>query len=492
MSMDHNQLRVLVVDDDEGITSLLCEELEDAGFEPVAALSVEAALHSIANEAFSLVITDLILPDGRGEDVLRFVRKRSARTPVIIITAFGSIELAMGLIRRGAADFLAKPFSPAQLVLAANRAIAQSTFTRARADDGAAEAVFSREHVEVETGVPLAGGHVPTPRAARSVPRLDLESLVQRAAQTDANLLILGESGVGKSHLARRVHDASARAAGPFVTLNCAAITPALVESELFGVVQGAFTDARRDRPGLIVSADRGTLFLDEIADLPLEAQAKLLRVLERRVVRPVGASHEVPVDLRIVSATNQALEQAVADGRFRLDLYYRLHVIKIEIPPLRERSEVIERLARTMLDELPGGRTRRLSADAVAWMRAWPWPGNLRELGNRLERALALGAGDALSAGDLSGDAFGPEFRDLGFIAESLTASTRASAAVEANAEFVPRSLASLEREHVLATLAHVNGNKTLAAELLGIDRRTLYRKLDEYELPLTTDPTD
>lgn len=456
-----SRLRILVVDDDVGITSLLAEELADAGFDPTPAQSVEEALRLLAASRFDLVVSDLILPDGRGEEVLRAVRRHDATIPVIIITAFGSIELATELVRKGAADFLTKPFTPTQLVLSVSRALVQARFSGEREESSSVRASETAPSLE-RTPAPLAGA-----RAAREG-RLPLQELLQRASSTDANLLLVGESGVGKTRLARTVHDGSPRASKPFVALNCAAISPSLVESELFGVVQGAYTDARRDREGLILSARGGTLFLDEIADMPLEAQAKLLRVLERKVVRPVGSAAELPVDVRVISATNQSLEDAVAARRFRADLYYRLHVIKIEVPPLRERLDELDAIADAILASVSGGERRAFSDDARAWMRAWHWPGNIRELANRIERSVALSDSPVIGVADL-GDAEDASIH-------ALTANK-----LVVDAAFTPRTLAEVERTHIEQTLDYTGGNKTLAAELLGIDRKTLYRKLAE-----------
>src|SRR5690554_4498596 len=466
---DSHKASILVVDDDAGITSLLTEVLADTGYNAVGVLNATDAESAVNHRAFDLMITDLELPDFRGTDLLSKVKALRPHMPVILITAFGSMELAIQVLRQGASDFIAKPFTPDQLLLAVHRVLLQNRLETPDAQ-AAAEDTSLGEYLS------------DPPPQSESMRRV--ERLARRAAATKANLLITGESGTGKSHIAKQIHLASPRAEGPFVVLNCGAIPTALVESELFGVVKGAFTDAKQDRQGLVQSADGGTLFLDEIADLPSDAQAKLLRVLERKVVRPLGAVDESHVDIRVLSATNQALEQAVAEGRFRPDLYYRLHVIKLELPPLRERVDDILPLARHFLGELePTGFLVDFDREAQRWLVEWPWPGNIRELSNRLQRAVALAIGPSITAADLRIEGeiepplpVAPRPRDE---APSPAASELAADGLPMDWE--PRTLASVEREHIERTLQFTGGNKAQAAELLGIDRRTLYRRLAE-----------
>lgn len=452
---------ILVVDDDAGITSLLTELLEEQGHAVHGVLRAEDAIAALSQRAFDLMITDLVLPDMRGNELLQHAKEIQPDLPVILITAFGSMDLALQILHQGASDFIAKPFTPDQLLLAVHRVWMQR-----------------------ELGQPVAPEDAPAdPPAYLSDPApesnamREVEALARRAADTDAHVLITGESGTGKTRLAHQMHKHSSRAGGPFVVLNCGAIPSALIESELFGSVKGAFTDAKKDRRGLVESAHGGTLFLDEIADLPAEAQAKMLRVLERKVIRPVGATDERRVDIRVLSATHQSLEQAVADGRFRADLYYRLHVIKIEIPPLRARPEDIPLLATQLLKEMGRADAEQLlSDDVLEWMKTWRWPGNIRELSNRLQRAVALGQGETITREDLyageSAHPFDP--------APSKAGEVRSPAHQEV---WRPRPLAEVEREHIERTLEHTGGNKAQAAALLGIDRRTLYRRLAHQE---------
>jgi len=452
---------ILVVDDDAGITSLLTELLEDEGHRVHGVLTATDALSAVQQQSFDLMITDLVLPDLRGNELLQRVKSLHPELPVILITAFGSMELALQVLREGASDFIAKPFTPDQLLLAVHRVLLQHDLAGA-----SAEATPSSPTKDFLSDPP------PQSNKMRRV-----ETLALRAAQTDAHVLITGESGTGKTRLAHQIHQHSGRANGPFVVLNCGAIPSSLIESELFGSVKGAFTDAKRDRVGLVESAHGGTLFLDEIADLPAAAQAKMLRVLERKVIRPVGATQEREVDVRVLSATHQSLEEAVADGRFRADLYYRLHVIKLEIPPLRERPEDIVAIAKELLTELGEHHAHRsFSDEAIAWMRAWHWPGNIRELSNRLQRAVTFAESDVITPSSL-------------YVGETLpltTAEVPTASDLEtrrASENWRPRSLAEVEQEHILRVLEHTQGNKAQAASILGIDRRTLYRRLDEMD---------
>ncbi len=444
--------RLLLVDDDAEVLAYLLEELSDAGYEAEGVQSGEAALARLDERPFDLVISDVEMPGMRGTELVRALQARHPSLLVLLITAFGSIELAVQSVRAGAADFIAKPFRIEVLLMAVERALRERNLRR--------EIVRLRRVLSTDED-----GHEAGPVARSPAMRRVLE-LALRAARSDATVLFTGESGSGKGSVARFVHDRGSRAAAPFVQVNCAAVPATLFEAELFGVRKGAFTDAHRDRPGLMEQAAGGTLFLDEIAELPLELQPKLLQALETRSVRPVGAAAEIPVDLRLLAATNRSLEQAVAAGRFRQDLFWRLNVIRIELPPLRERPEDIELLADVFLHraaERLGRPVVGISQAALEHLRLHPWPGNVRELQNTIERAVALTDHDTLLPEDLAPTPPPPPPNDP--LAAPLAAHW---------------TLAELEDRYVTRVLQATAGNKSEAARRLGIDRRTLYRRLD------------
>jgi two-component system, NtrC family, response regulator AtoC len=369
------------------------------------------------------------------------------------MTAFGSIDTAVSAMRAGACDFLTKPFDLDVFMLTLERAIAQASLHRELAESQPGESSPARY-----------GQLVGASHAMRTV-----YEMVARAAPSDASVLISGESGTGKEVLARTITQKSARSAGPFVAVNCAALPEPLLESELFGHAKGAFTDARTAREGLLSQAAGGTLFLDEVGDLPLALQPKLLRVLQERSIRPVGSDKEVPVDVRLICATNRDLEAAVAERRFRADLFYRINVIHIALPRLAARGDDILLLAQHFLTRF--GRDRGepvgLSPEAQRLLQAYPWPGNVRELANCIERAMVLARGRAVASEDL------PEkIRDY---RPSPTLAT----ALEP-VELV--ALEEIERRYILRVLEAVHGNKSRAAQVLGLDRKTLYRRLERY----------
>jgi DNA-binding NtrC family response regulator len=445
--------RVLVVDDDAGVVAFLVEVLEDAGFRAEGLTDPAEALARVEAEPFDLVVSDVEMPGLRGPDLMRAIHGRRPDQLVLLMTAFGSVDMAVDAVRAGACDFVSKPFSPDRIVLAVERALEERR--------------MRRQIVRLRRQLPA--GDDADRVVARSPAMQRVCDLARRAARGGVTVLLGGESGVGKNVVARLVHDAGDRAGGPFVQVNCAALPEALVESELFGVRRGAFTDAREDRRGLLVEADGGTLFLDEVTEMPLATQPKLLDVLETGRVRAVGAAEPVAIDVRFVAATNAAIEQAVADGRFRSDLYYRLNVVRIEVPPLRSRPEDIEPLVELLLERACGRQGRGLlgvSASAWRWLRTWHWPGNVRELANTIERAVALAEHDTLTLDDVRPPA--PSAAGEDFLAGAVAAGMR---------------LADLEAAYIDRVLQHTAGNKVEAANLLGIDRRTLYRRLDARE---------
>ena len=444
---------ILVVEDDEAMRDLLREELEDAGFEVKATGGAATGLEIARAERFDLIITDLRMPEMDGFDLIRGVMALPEPPHVVMITAFGSIETAIRAVKLGAYDYITKPFEIEELLLVADKALGERAL-RTRV------ARLQRE-VEAKFGL---GNNIANSQSMR-----DVVSLVRRIAASTASVLVTGESGTGKELIARAIHYNSHRANGAFVGVNLAAVPEGLIESELFGHKKGAFTDARADRPGLFVEADNGTIFLDEIGELALPLQAKLLRVLQEHEVRPLGATKNQRVDVRVVAATNRNLETMLADGSFREDLYYRLNVIHIDLPPLRSRPEDIVPLAEHVLEQLGARQTpprrMRLAPEAQHLMLAYNWPGNVRELMNVLERGVALCQGELISDEDLP-----PQVREKRPSDFLGTAVARRM------------TLADLERVFIERVLEDEAGNKTRAAQRLGLDRKTLYRKLDEY----------
>jgi DNA-binding NtrC family response regulator len=444
---------ILVVEDDAAMRDLLTEELSDAGYEVKAAGSAAAGLELARGDRFDLIITDLRMPEMDGFDLIRGVMALPTPPHVVMITAFGSIETAIRAVKLGAYDYITKPFEIEELLLVADKALGERGL----------RAKVARLQREVEENYGL--GNI----IAKSQAMRDVVSLVQRIAGSTASVLITGESGTGKELIARAIHYNSTRAAAPFVGVNLAAVPEGLIESELFGHKKGAFTDARADRAGLFVEADGGTIFLDEIGELALPLQAKLLRVLQEHEVRPLGATKNQRVDVRVLAATNKNLEAMLADGSFREDLYYRLNVIHLDLPPLRSRPEDIVPLSEHMLRELADKqnppRKLRLSPEAQHVLLSYHWPGNVRELMNVLERCMALCQGELIADDDLPPNV--RERRPADFLGAAVARRM---------------SLAELEREFIERVLEDEGGNKTRAAQRLGLDRKTLYRKLDEY----------
>jgi DNA-binding NtrC family response regulator len=440
--------RILIVDDERSVVDWLLEELTERGYSALGVTSPAAALEQASTERFDLVVADVEMPGMRGIDLIAALHQENPGLLVVLITAFGTIELAMQAMRAGACDFVTKPFRIEVLVQAIERAVRERR--------------MRREIVRLRSA---AVAQAPSGIVARSAAMQRVVGLADRAATSDANVLLTGESGVGKGTIARHIHERSPRSAAPFVQVNCGALPTSLVESELFGVKRGAFTDAREDRPGLFVQADGGTLFLDEVGELPLEAQPKLLQALETRAVRAVGATTERRVDVRILAATNHPLEDALRDRRFRADLYFRLDVVRIEIPPLRDRREDIEGLVDQFLHRL-APRDRRVvgvTAEGMRALLAHDWPGNVRELSNVLERAVTLTDHDTLLAEDLL-------FGHATALGDSLEAFARKGVTLE-----------ELDQRYIDTVLAVAGGNKAHAARILGIDRRTIYRKAGE-----------
>ena len=448
--------RVLAVDDEQETCDLLKMSLEREGFIVTTCTSAEAALELVGSVDFDLVITDLSMPEMGGLELCERVLGTRPNVPVVVITGQGSLETAIGAMRVGAYDFITKPVDPKLLAVAASRACRHK---------GLADEVK-----RLRTEVQIDEVSIPTVVGASAAMRR-VFTLVQRVADSEAGVLIHGETGTGKELVAKAIHDQGRRKEGPFVAINCAAVPASLIESELFGHERGAFTDAKVQRTGLFLQADGGTLFLDEIGELPLEVQPKLLRSLQERKVRPVDSNREISFDARVIAATNRVLEDEVYEKRFREDLYYRINVVKIDVPPLRERGGDVLHLARHFLGiyaERHGKHEIDVSPPAAEKLISYSWPGNVRELENCIDGAVALARGNRIEIDDL------PEkvknFRPERFV-------------VSANQPEEIVTIDELERRYILRVLSLVGGNKSRAAQVLGFDRRTLYRKLERYQ---------
>ncbi len=429
--------------------------LRKAGYEVTAAEDGAGGLSAFAASPFDLVITDLKMPGIPGMEVLRKIRAGSPDVPVLVITAFGNVETAVAAMKEGAYDFIGKPFHRDQLLLAVEKAL-------------------DRRRLATEVrGLRIRASGVERDVVSVSAPMRRLLEMADRVAATDATILITGESGTGKEVLARRIHVRSLRAEGPFVAVNCAAIPAELLESELFGHARGAFTGAVRDRSGRFRQASGGTLFLDEVAEIPSTLQGKLLRALQERVVDAVGADAPVPVDVRILAATNRDLRGRIRDGSFREDLYYRLNVVELAVPPLRERPDDISPLVLRFVSEFAAGREIAVPDIVVAELSRRSWPGNVRELRNACERMVILCRGDEVSLEDLP-----PASRGMG-----------AETAEDASVSFPPLpaeglSLVDLEKRVIERALRMKGGNITQAALFLRIPRHILVYRIGKYGL--------
>ena len=447
---------VLIVDDEQETCDLLEMALVRHGFKVTTSTNALRALDLVATQDFDVVLTDLGMPEMSGLDLCERVLGTRPNMPVVVITGQGSLETAIGAIRVGAYDFITKPVDPKLLFLSVSRAIQhrhlQDEVKRLR------EAVAD-------------GGDADSQIVGHSGAMRRVYELIGRVGESDASVLIHGETGTGKELIARAIHTRSRRKDGPFVAINCAAVPHSLIESELFGHARGAFTDAKVDRKGLFVQANGGTLFLDEIGELPIDMQPKLLRALQERKVRPVGANAEIPFDSRIVAATNRNLEDEFYEKRFREDLYYRINVVKIDVPPLRERGGDVLHLAQFFLKQFAQRNEKsglELSTTGAEKLMAYNWPGNVRELENCMEHAVALARFDQITVEDLP---------------EKIRAYRAERFVVAANDPTEIVTMDELERRYILRVLSLVGGNKSRAAQVLGFDRRTLYRKLERYQ---------
>jgi two-component system, NtrC family, response regulator AtoC len=449
---NRSHVRILVVDDDADMREWVKEDLEAEGFLVETAPGGRTGVERVKQGGVDLVVSDVKMPDLDGLDLLREIREVAPAPFVIIVTGFGSIDTAIRAVKLGAYDYITKPFKIDQLLLSIDKALAERSLrnevTRLR------EEVSRRDRLDNIIG--------------RSAPMQEIFALIRRLSSSHANILITGESGTGKELVARALHAKGPRKFQPFVALNCAAIPENLLESELFGYARGAHSTASADRQGMFAEAHGGTLFLDEIAELPLSLQPKLLRVLQDGEVRPLGANRSVRVDVRVMAATNRDLERRLREGQFREDLYYRLNVVQIQLPPLRGRQEDILALADHFLArsvERSRKTVRGWHESAKALLLAHHWPGNVRELENVVERAVALAEKDLI----------GPD--DLPHAMRERKSQDRLATAVAQGF-----TLDQLEREYIERVLEMEGGNKTRAAQRLGLDRKTLYRKLEEY----------
>jgi two-component system response regulator HydG len=444
--------RVLVVDDDSAMRELIAASLKKSPFELTWAASAEEASIELSRQDFDAVLTDLRMPGSGGLALCSAVKERFPDVPVVVMTAFGSMETAVQAIRAGAYDFLAKPFQMEQLRVLLGRVIAHRQ--------------LDREVRKLRQATGKTGRYPGLLGDSQAMCRV--YDMIDRIAQSDSSVLVTGETGTGKEIVARTLHEQSRRAEGPFMALNCAAMPEHLIESELFGHSRGAFTDARASKQGLLVQASGGTLFLDEIGDMPLSLQPKLLRALQERRVRPLGSSEEVPFDVRVIAATHRDLDAMVQNGRFRQDLYYRINVVAVNVPPLRERGTDVLLLAHRFLEAYAsraGKEIKGLTRAAAEKLFEYSWPGNVRELQNCMERAVALTVHSEVGVDDLP----------------SKVGAFRASHLVLATddpGEIVP--LEEVKQRYVRMALEATGGNRSRASQLLGIDRKTLYRKLD------------
>jgi two-component system response regulator HydG len=452
---------VLLVDDDQDTLLLLQEGLERRGFTVGAVASAQECLDWVRDREVDVVVTDIQMPGLSGLELCNQLRERHPNVLSILLTGLGTYDTAIKAVGSGAYDYLTKPVKMDALVIAVERAFKHLSVAQ--------EVRRLRQAVDLATPIPSMVG--------TSAPIREMSAMIRRVADVDATVLITGESGTGKELVARALHDLSpARRNAPFVAINCGAVPANLLESELFGHVRGAFTDAKASRPGLFLQAKNGTIFLDEIGEMPLEMQVKLLRVLQERTVRPVGGDEEIPFEARVITATNRDLETEVDEQRFREDLFYRINVVAISVPPVRSRGADIVLLAQHLVQKIAvrsGKQAPAIGADASRKLISYDWPGNVRELENCIERAMAMCA----AGGEI----------DPSHLPIKVTSHQPSRIELSTSDPNAMITLDEMECRYVRQVLASVNGNKTHAARVLGIDRRSLYRRL---EVPSVRDP--
>jgi DNA-binding NtrC family response regulator len=443
--------KIMLIEDDAALRDLLGADLETRGYAVERHPSAEDALAALPTSDADIIVTDVQLKGMRGTELASRVKLARPDVLVVVITAFGSLDNAIAAIRAGAYDFITKPFETEALDIVLKRALEHRALrlevkrlSRAVAEGGRFEEILGQ---------------------SRAMQRVF--DLLTQVSGSDVGALITGESGTGKELVARALHQRSKRKAGPFVAINCSAVPETLLETQLFGHAKGAFTDAKNERKGLFLQADGGTLFLDEIGDMPVSLQPKLLRALQERKVLPVGGDREMPFDVRVIAATHHDLEEAITDGRFRDDLFYRLNVVEIELPPLRERGGDVLLLAQRFLEVFAARANKPvkgISPPAAEKIMAYDWPGNVRELSNAMERAIALTRLDHISVDDLPARV--QQHKATRLVVDSENPTT-----------FIP--LDELEKRYILRVLEACQGARKKAARILGIDRKTLYRKL-------------
>jgi DNA-binding NtrC family response regulator len=441
--------KILVVDDEKGIRDILNDMLESMGYEPRCVGDAESALTALAREPYSLLITDLRLPGQTGDDLLKKVKASNPTLPVVVISGYGSTKKIVDVIKHGAEDYLSKPFTPEDLEVVVFKALEKHRLLE------------ENKNLRNQITDAYKGFMVGTSPAIQKVGQL-----IQKFAPSDANVLILGESGVGKELAARAIHDSSSRAKKQLVQVNAGALPANLFEAELFGVKKGAFTGAQESREGLFQAADGGTLFLDEIAEIPMESQAKLLRVLESGEVRLLGDSKPRKVDVRVIAATNQNLEEMVEQKTFRKDLYYRLSVLVLTVPTLRERLSDSPLLTDYFLKGYQAKTPKRISSQALKWLVSQPWPGNVRELKNHLERAKLLAGGAEIQPSDLA----------------LPSAENQAQGGAFRQAKRV--QVQAFEKNYLANLLRESGGNVSHAARSSGLARRNFQLLLKKYKL--------
>ena len=451
---------MLVVDDEESLRHMLTVLLKREGYAPTSVSSADAALAELARRSFDFVLSDLRMPGLSGIELLDAIHAREIDTTVILMSAFGTTDVALEAMKHGAYDYVQKPFRPDEIVLVLKKA--EERLRLHRENLSLKQALAERRRDDGSALSKLVG---------ESAKMAELGRTIRKVAEYKTTVLVTGESGTGKELVARALHDASPRKDGPFVAVNCGAIPEPLLESELFGHKKGAFTDASRDKHGLFMEASGGTLFLDEIGEMPIGPQVRLLRVLQEQQVRPVGSNEDETVDVRVIAATTRDLAADVKEGRFREDLFYRLNVIHLVIPPLRDRREDLVRLVEHFLARTNaklGTKIRSVAPDAMKLMSAYPWPGNIRELENTIERSVVLCDGDVLTADGLP---------------ERLLQNRDAVREVLSSGELsIKKTVRIIEEELIRRALEATQGNRTNAAKKLEISHRALLYKMKEY----------